>query len=149
MITLAAKMDRLSFPLQEYLEWLWVLQVDEGNEAVKTGDLSKRLRIRPASVTEALHKLSRLGLVSHNRYYGASLTAKGKALAATAIRRHRLAECLFVNLVGVPKDEVEAAACGFEHYLDAKLASRVCRLLGHPRKCPHSRAIPKGNCCRP
>ncbi len=141
-------MEKLSFPLEEYLEALWVLQVDEARKSVKTGELSSYLGIRPASATEVLGKLSRMGLVSYKPYYGAALTVRGLQKAAVAIRRHRLAEKLLVDVVGMPPEEVEDAACGLEHHLDGKLAERICKLLKHPKVCPHGKKIPQGKCCK-
>jgi DtxR family Mn-dependent transcriptional regulator len=76
------------------------------------------------------------------------LTAKGRGLAEKIIRRHRLAERLICEVLGVRVEESEEAACEFEHLLAENLANSICTLLGHPRFCPHLRAIPEGECCR-
>ncbi len=141
-------MEKLSVPLQEYLEALWVLQVDESRKSVKTGELSSYLKVQPASATEVLGKLSKMGLVSYKPYYGAALTATGLKKAEVAIRCHRLAEKLLVDVVGMPKEDVEDAACGLEHHLDGKLSERICKLLKHPEHCPHGKKIPEGKCCK-
>lgn len=138
---------KLSFQLEEYLESIWVLQVDRGQKEVKTGDLSFRLKIKPASVTEVLGKLKKLGLVSYKKYFGVTLTLKGKEFAAQAVRRHRLAERLLVDVVGLTGKTAEDAACGFEHYITPQIARKICVLLKHPRTCPHGDGIPKGECC--
>ncbi len=76
------------------------------------------------------------------------LTVEGRELAARAIRRHRLAERLMVDLLGEAPGAAEEEACVLEHSLMAGLAEKVCTFLGHPRLCPHGHPIPQGPCCR-
>ncbi len=75
------------------------------------------------------------------------LTPEGKLQAARAIRRHRLAERLMSDVLGVSDPAGEQDACRLEHSLVEGLAERVCILLGHPRVCPHGHRIPEGPCC--
>jgi DtxR family Mn-dependent transcriptional regulator len=76
------------------------------------------------------------------------LTSKGRAQAAPVIRRHRLAERLMFDVLNVDVDVMEDAACEFEHVIAEGITNAICTLLGHPRFCPHHRAIPEGSCCR-
>lgn len=73
-------------------------------------------------------------------------TGLGEEHARSIIRRHRLAERLLADVLGM--EEVEGQACKFEHILSEEAADRICILLGHPRECPHGLAIPPGRCCR-
>ncbi len=75
------------------------------------------------------------------------LTDKGHDLARDIVRRHRLAERLFVDMLDMGKEEIEKPACEFEHLLSEDVTDRICTLLGHPRECPHGLPIPKGKCC--
>ncbi|MCI4397963.1 MAG: FeoA domain-containing protein [Acidobacteria bacterium] len=75
------------------------------------------------------------------------LTQEGKVQAARAIRRHRLAERLLSDVLGVSDQAGEQDACRLEHSLVEGLAERVCTFLGHPRVCPHGHRIPEGPCC--
>jgi len=77
-----------------------------------------------------------------------SLTADGRAYALPIIRRHRLAERLLVDVLGMPFDAIEESACEYEHTLAPGLTEAICTLLGHPRECPHGSSIPEGECCR-
>jgi DtxR family Mn-dependent transcriptional regulator len=96
---------------------------------------------------EVLSELEKSGLV---KISGAeiALTAEGKAHAMPIIRRHRLAERLLVDVLGMPFDEIEESACEYEHTLAAGLTEAICTLLGHPKECPHGSAIPEGECCK-
>ena len=76
------------------------------------------------------------------------LTPAGREAARNVVRRHRLAECLLVDVLAVSKDQMEQDACRFEHILREGLDEKVCALLGHPAQCPHGKDIPPGDCCR-
>ncbi len=76
------------------------------------------------------------------------LTQSGKEKAENQMRRHRLAERLLVDALGLPLAQVEALACTAEHLVMPEVADGICTLLGHPRECPHGRPIPPGECCR-
>jgi DtxR family Mn-dependent transcriptional regulator len=75
------------------------------------------------------------------------LTEKGERHAAQIIRGHRLAERLFTDVLELETRYLETQACSFEHLVNLEVAEAICTLLGHPRECPHGRAIPKGECC--
>jgi DtxR family Mn-dependent transcriptional regulator len=77
-----------------------------------------------------------------------SLTDKGFTQAEQIIRRHRLAERLLTDVLGMKLDDIEVAACEFEHVLASELVESICTLLGHPRECPHGGRIPEGDCCK-
>lgn len=96
---------------------------------------------------ELLSELEKNGLV---RISGRaiSLTTEGKAHALPVIRRHRIAERLLVDVLGMPFDAIEESACEYEHTLAPGLTEAICTLLGHPRECPHGSPIPEGDCCR-
>ena len=75
------------------------------------------------------------------------LTAPGEARARDVVRRHRLTERLFKDLLAVSESTMEDQACELEHILSPEATDSVCTLLGHPPTCPHGRPIPPGACC--
>jgi DtxR family Mn-dependent transcriptional regulator len=77
-----------------------------------------------------------------------SFTAEGERAAMGIIRRHRLAERLFADVLGMSMDQIEKAACNFEHAVVPEVTAGICTLLGHPHECPHGKPIPPGECCR-
>lgn len=77
-----------------------------------------------------------------------SFTREGELAAMGIIRRHRLAERLFADVLGMNMDQIEEAACHFEHALVPEVTEGICTLLGHPHECPHGKPIPPGDCCR-
>ena len=76
------------------------------------------------------------------------LTRKGYDYSEQIIRRHRLAERLLTDILGMDLGDIETGACEFEHILAPELVESICTLLGHPRECPHGGRIPEGECCR-
>ena len=74
-------------------------------------------------------------------------TPRGRSRARDLVRRRRLAEVLFSTTMKLPEPEMELAACRMEHIIDPEVTDRICSFLGHPRRCPHGRAIPAGDCC--
>jgi DtxR family Mn-dependent transcriptional regulator len=91
--------------------------------------------------------MSRIGLVEL-RDGEVAFTPRGEERARSVIRRHRLAERLFMDVLAI-RDEgsIEKNACTFEHILSPEVTDRICTFLGHPRTCPHGSPIPEGDCC--
>ena len=92
------------------------------------------------------HELEGQGLV-HLTGNTVALSPEGEDEAKKIVRRHRLAERLFTDLLDLGEGEVESHACEFEHILSKEATDSVCTLLGHPPTCPHGKAIPPGPCC--
>lgn len=84
------------------------------------------------------------GTVGGNRTF----TPAGKKEAERAIRRHRLSERLFHDIIETDQEDMEEAACQVEHIVKKGIEEKICRLLGHPETCPHGKPIPPGDCCR-
>ena len=76
------------------------------------------------------------------------LTPEGEAIGRAVIRRHRLAEILFTQVLEVDERLSESTACEVEHILSGEVTDSVCSFLGHPPCCPHGKPIPRGACCR-
>jgi DtxR family Mn-dependent transcriptional regulator len=129
--------------LEDLLEAVWLR-----NEAGKIFCPSRfRATARQQDVQSLVQKLAVDGLlVVHDDT--AHLTPRGDELAAQIVRRHRLAERLFSDLLSTEGEQTTSLACRFEHILNEEVTEAVCTLLGHPPTCPHGRRIPPGRCCR-
>ncbi len=75
------------------------------------------------------------------------LTKAGEVRARDVVRRHRLTERLFCDLLQLSAAAADLQACEIEHILSPEATDSVCTLLGHPPTCPHGKAIPRGACC--
>jgi DtxR family Mn-dependent transcriptional regulator len=100
----------------------------------------------PSASTRDLEDLRQGGLV---RLDGERvlLTEEGERRAKDVVRRHRLTERLFKDLLLLGERTMESQACEFEHILSPEATDSVCTLLGHPPTCPHGSPIPPGPCC--
>ncbi len=125
--------------IEEYTEGIYRLQQELS--VVGTGDVSRYMTVSPASATAMLKKLAELRLVEHTPYHGVRLTADGTRLSLSLLRRHRLVECLLVNFLELPWDDVHELACKLEHYLSEEVADRIERALGYPTTCPHGNPV--------
>jgi len=94
----------------------------------------------------ALRELEGAGLVKLAGEH-VELTPEGERRARDVVRRHRLTERLFRDLLQLSDDATESQACEMEHILSPEATESVCTLLGHPPTCPHGKAIPPGTCC--
>jgi len=101
-------------------------------------------RISPETAGQVLAELESRGLVANGQPERVALTVEGEQLAAGVLRRHRLSERLFADLLGMPWDRVHDEAMRLEHALSPEAEARLARLLNHPRTCPHGGPIPAG-----
>ena len=74
-------------------------------------------------------------------------TPIGEKYATNLVRRQRLAERLFSDILEIDEEDIMAHACEFEHVISEDVEEAICTLLGHPTECPHGKQIPPGQCC--
>ncbi len=126
-------------PVEEYLQVVQSLS-DEGI-AVIQARVAERLRKSPPSVSEMIDRLVVDGyLVRKGREL--QLTATGREIARGVIRKHRLAERLLSDIIGLPWHLVHEEAGRWEHVMSDEVEARIVALLGDPGDCPHGNPIP-------
>lgn len=127
--------------LEEYLEAIYKLE--ERGDA-RAGRIAEALGVSSPTVTAALKRLKSQGLIT--RPDGAvALTTDGRSLALDIIRRHRLAERLLVDVLGMAWEDVHEEACRLEHALSPKVQAALEAYLGNPLACPHGHPIPNAD----
>ncbi|WP_414468806.1 DtxR family transcriptional regulator [Methanobacterium sp. ACI-7] len=131
----------LSENVEEYLEVLYKLSPE--GEMVSTSQISEKLKIAPASVTQMLKKLSEKGYVKYIPYKGAVLTKEGLKIAKKITRKHRLLERFLCDVLKIKKDRIHKQACEMEHSLSDDAERALCHLLEQPDKCPGESIIPE------
>lgn len=117
------------------LVWLWEREQGDPSPAVTPP--------RDRDLTEA----RRRGLVESSTAGPGTdhrLTARGREAARDLVRRQRLAETLLARTF----EGTEPPPCGRVSPVGPAATEEICALLGHPRECPHGRAIPEAACCR-
>ena len=126
-------------PVEEYLETMLAL-AEEGVPVIQAR-IAERLGRSAPSVSEMLDRLIEDGYVTRDRRR-LSLTASGRALAEKVVRKHRLAERLLVDVIGLEWHKVHREAGRWEHVISDDVEARLVELLGDPATCPHGNPIP-------
>jgi DtxR family Mn-dependent transcriptional regulator len=132
---------------EEYLEAVYRLERE--GPGVTTSALASELGVSPASVSGMLKKLASEGYVEHRARGDAKLTQEGLAIAVRVMRRHRLAERLLTDVLGMPWEEVHNEACRLEHAISARVEERLVAVLNDPKTCPHGHPIPPADLSEP
>ena len=126
--------------IEEYLEAVYRLERE--GPGVTTSGLASTLGVAPASVSGMLKKLERDGYVEYVARGEVKLSRTGLEVAVRVLRRHRLAERLLTDVLGMPWDEVHEEACMLEHAISDRVERQLVEFLGDPQTCPHGHPIP-------
>jgi DtxR family Mn-dependent transcriptional regulator len=104
--------------------------------------IAERLEQSGPTVSQTVARMERDGLlrVAGDRHL--ELTDKGRELATSVMRKHRLAECLLVDIIGLPLEEVHAEACRWEHVMSEDVERRLVQVLTNPTVSPFGNPIP-------
>ena len=129
-----------SVTVENYLKAIY--QLSDASGGAPTGELARRLKITPGSVTLMLQRLAEAGLVKYAAHQGVRLTKKGEKAAIRVVRNHRLLELYLAHALGLPWDEVHEEAENLEHAVSDRLVARIDDYLGHPDRDPHGDPIP-------
>ena len=125
---------------EDYLKALYHLEIDY--EAVSTNSIADYLDMKPSSVTDMLKKLAEKKYINYEKYKGTSLTKKGRLIALSIIRKHRLWETFLVEKLGFGWDQVHIIAEQLEHIKSEELIENLDDFLGNPKYDPHGDPIP-------
>ncbi|HEX2051255.1 MAG TPA: metal-dependent transcriptional regulator [Actinomycetota bacterium] len=124
---------------KEYLEAVYELE-EEGRRVVQAR-ISERLGLAPATVSEGVKRLVADGYV---RMDGREvvLTDGGRAVAETLVRRHRLAERMLVDILGIPWHQCHDQAENWEKVMTDEVEQAILAKLSGDLTCPHGNPIP-------
>ncbi len=126
---------------ENYLKAIYHLG-NSSQKGVSTSDIANKLDTKASSVSDMIKKLSDKKLVEYKKYYGVNLTKKGKLIAASVVRKHRLWEVFLVDKLNFTWDEVHDVAEQLEHIKSKKLMEELDSFLGFPKTDPHGDPIP-------
>ena len=132
---------------EEYLEAVYRLERE--GPGVTTSGLASELGVAPASVSGMLKKLAAEGYLEQVARGEVKLTQRGLEVAVRVVRRHRLAERLLTDVLGMPWDEVQQEACMLEHAISDNVERHLVEILGDPQVCPHGLPIPPKDLSEP
>jgi len=125
---------------EEYLET--ILEIEEEGVIPLRARLVERLGLSAAAVSETVSRLVDHGYAELRKDRSVHLTPKGRKLATTVVRRHRLAERLLTDVIGLEWEKVHREADRWEHAISADVEEKLVELLGDPTTCPHGNPIP-------
>lgn len=119
-----------------------IYEIEEEGIDVRRARIAERLDISPPSVTEHIQRMEKLGLVTVDEKNLVSLTVVGREKATSVVRRHRLAERLLVDIIGLDWALAHDEADRWEHVISDVVEEKLIELLGDPQTCPHGNPIP-------
>ena len=124
---------------EEYCETIFELRED--SVGVIQARIAERMGISRPAVSEMIRRMEHEGLITVVKG-SVSLTADGLALAERVVRRHRLAERLLTDVLGLSWSLAHSEAGKWEHVISEPVEQALMRLLGDPTTCPHGNPIP-------
>jgi DtxR family Mn-dependent transcriptional regulator len=119
-----------------------VFELEEEGIVPLRARIAERLSQSGPTVSQTVARMERDGLLRVEGDRQLALSATGRTLATRVMRKHRLAECLLVDVIGLPWEEVHIEACRWEHVISDSVERRLVELLEYPVRCPHGNIIP-------
>lgn len=123
-----------------YLRTIFEL-VEEGVTPLRAR-IAERLKQSGPTVSQTVARMERDGLLVVEADRHLHLTTEGALAAARVMRRHRLAERLLTDVIGLEPELVHAEACRWEHVMSTTVERRLVTLLGDPVVSPYGNPIP-------
>ncbi len=133
-------MNDLIDTTEMYLRTIYELE-EEGVTPLRAR-IAERLEQSGPTVSQTVARMERDGLVQVAGDRHLELTPEGRAKAVSVMRKHRLAELLLVNVIGLEWEHVHTEACRWEHVMSEAVEKKVFALLGEPSVSPYGNPIP-------
>lgn len=114
---------------------------EDGAEVIQAR-LAERLGLTPASVSEMVKRLHEAGLVEFGPKRTIHLTEAGLERANATVLRHRVVECLLVDVLGIEWYLCHEEAARLEHAVSDRVVERILEIIGEKSTCPHGNPIP-------
>lgn len=119
-----------------------ILELEEEGVVPMRARIAERLEQSGPTVSQTVARMERDGLLSVEGDRHLELTDEGRRLATRVMRKHRLSECLLVDVIGLDWEQVHAEACRWEHVMSEDVERRVLELLRYPTESPYGIPIP-------
>jgi len=129
----------LSEPLENYLKEIYELEEMKGHARVT--DIINDFNISPGTISKALSKLEKLGLIKRDNKR-LTLTEEGRKIAERLIKSHRLSERLLTDILGIDWIRAHELAHRLEHIWPEDIIEKIDVMLNKPSTCPHGHPIP-------
>ncbi|MCW4466489.1 metal-dependent transcriptional regulator [Glutamicibacter sp. MNS18] len=119
-----------------------ILELQEEEIVALRARIAERLGHSGPTVSQTVARMERDGLVVVSTDRHLALTEKGHELATGVMRKHRLAERLLSDMIGLDWEYVHEEACRWEHVMSERVEQRLYELLGKPTVSPYGNPIP-------
>ncbi|GAB6858813.1 metal-dependent transcriptional regulator [Microbacterium xylanilyticum] len=119
-----------------------ILELEEENIVPLRARISERLGHSGPTVSQTVGRMERDGLVVVSEDRRLELTEAGRRKAVDVMRKHRLAERLLSDVIGLDWAYVHEEACRWEHVMSEQVERRLVELLGYPTESPYGNPIP-------
>jgi DtxR family Mn-dependent transcriptional regulator len=119
-----------------------ILELEEEGVAPLRARIAERLHQSGPTVSQTVARMERDGLLTVENDRHLLLTEDGRVAAVSVMRKHRLAELLLVNVIGMPYEEAHEEACRWEHVMSDAVEKKVYALLNKPTRSPYGNPIP-------
>jgi DtxR family Mn-dependent transcriptional regulator len=119
-----------------------ILELEEEGVPPLRARIAERLHQSGPTVSQTVARMERDGLLTVENDRHLLLTEKGRLHAVAVMRKHRLAELLLVNVIGMPYEEAHDEACRWEHVMSDSVERKVYELLNKPTRSPYGNPIP-------
>jgi DtxR family Mn-dependent transcriptional regulator len=119
-----------------------ILELEEEGVVPLRARIAERLHQSGPTVSQTVARMERDGLLTVEGDRHLVLTELGRAHAVSVMRKHRLAELLLVNVIGMPYEEAHEEACRWEHVMSDSVEKKVYELLNRPTRSPYGNPIP-------
>jgi len=126
--------------ISHYLEAIYYIRAE--GETVRSARLADWLAVSRPTVTVALRRMSRDGMVRLTPRKEVKLTNRGEAAAESIVRRHRIMERWLTDTLGLDWVTADLEAERLEHAISEVVEGKLYQALGRPRTCPHGNPIP-------
>lgn len=119
-----------------------IFELEEEGVIPLRARIAERLGQSGPTVSQTVSRMERDGLLSVEGDRHLELSEQGRAMATRVMRKHRLSECLLIEVIGVPWEDVHAEACRWEHVMSESVERRLLEILKHPTVSPFGNPIP-------
>ncbi|WP_166877609.1 metal-dependent transcriptional regulator [Salinibacterium sp. ZJ450] len=119
-----------------------ILDLEEENIVPLRARISERLGHSGPTVSQTIGRMERDGLVVVEGDRHLALTEEGRKRATHVMRKHRLAERLLADVIGLDWAYVHDEACRWEHVMSEQVERRLLEMLDHPTESPYGNPIP-------
>ena len=126
--------------VSRYLEAIYYMWAEK--EPLRSSRLADWLGVSRPTVAVGLRRMARDGLVRMNRRKEIELTARGRRVAESIVRRHRIMERWLTDGLGLDWVTADTEAARLEHAVSEVVERRLYEALGRPDTCPHGNPIP-------